>query len=32
MADQMKVTRATFDEVMVPNYNPAQMVPVKGEG
>lgn len=32
MADQMKVTRATFDEVMVPNYNPAKMVPVKGEG
>lgn len=32
MAEQMKVTRATFDEVMVPNYNPAKMVPVKGEG
>ncbi|RDV26714.1 aspartate aminotransferase family protein [Alteromonas aestuariivivens] len=28
----MKVTRATFDEVMVPNYNPAGMIPVKGEG
>ncbi|WP_169931365.1 aspartate aminotransferase family protein [Pseudidiomarina aestuarii] len=28
----MTVTRATFDEVMVPNYNPAKMVPVKGEG
>lgn len=28
----MNVTRATFDEVMVPNYNPAGMVPVKGEG
>ncbi|MEG3766332.1 aspartate aminotransferase family protein [Alteromonas sp. 14N.309.X.WAT.G.H12] len=28
----MKVTRATFDEVMVPNYNPANMVPVRGEG
>ncbi|WP_417657696.1 aspartate aminotransferase family protein [Pseudidiomarina aestuarii] len=28
----MIVTRATFDEVMVPNYNPAKMVPVKGEG
>ncbi len=28
----MKVTRATFDEVMVPNYNPAGMVPVRGEG
>lgn len=32
MADQMKVTRATFNDVMVPNYNPAKMVPVKGEG
>ena len=28
----MKVTRATFDDVMVPNYNPAGMVPVRGEG
>ncbi len=28
----MNVTRATFDEVMVPNYNPANMVPVRGEG
>lgn len=28
----MKVTRAIFDEVMVPNYNPANMVPVRGEG
>jgi len=28
----MKVTRETFDEVMVPNYNPASMVPVRGEG
>ncbi|MEW9797358.1 aspartate aminotransferase family protein [Alteromonas sp. CYL-A6] len=28
----MKVTRATFDDVMVPNYNPASMVPVRGEG
>lgn len=28
----MKVTRSTFDEVMVPNYNPADMVPVRGEG
>lgn len=28
----MKVTRATFDDVMVPNYNPANMVPVRGEG
>ncbi len=28
----MNVTRATFDEVMVPNYAPAKMVPVRGEG
>jgi succinylornithine transaminase family protein len=27
-----KVTRATFDEVMVPNYNPAAIVPVRGAG
>ncbi len=26
------VTRATFDEVMVPNYAPAAMLPVRGEG
>jgi len=28
----MNVTRATFDDVMVPNYSPADMVPVRGEG
>ena len=28
----MQVTRATFNDVMVPNYNPADMVPVRGEG
>ncbi|MGQ8365992.1 aspartate aminotransferase family protein [Glaciecola sp. 1036] len=28
----MQVTRETFNEVMVPNYNPAAMVPVKGSG
>ena len=28
----MQVTRELFNEVMVPNYNPASMVPVKGEG
>ncbi len=28
----MNVTRATFDDVMVPNYNPAGMVPVRGKG
>ncbi|NVJ61669.1 MAG: aspartate aminotransferase family protein [Gammaproteobacteria bacterium] len=26
------ISRATFDEVMVPNYSPMQMVPVKGKG
>lgn len=28
----MNVTREMFADVMVPNYNPAAMVPVKGEG
>lgn len=28
----LQVTRALFDEVMVPNYNPQQMVPVRGLG
>ena len=26
------ITREMFNDVMVPNYNPAQMIPVKGEG
>jgi acetylornithine/N-succinyldiaminopimelate aminotransferase len=26
------ITRALFDEVMVPNYAPAAMIPVRGEG
>lgn len=26
------VNRALFDEVMVPNYNPATIIPVRGEG
>ncbi|RUO38939.1 aspartate aminotransferase family protein [Aliidiomarina taiwanensis] len=28
----MPVTRALFNEVMVPNYNPAAIIPVRGEG
>ncbi|WP_438864370.1 aspartate aminotransferase family protein [Neptunicella sp.] len=28
----MNVTRELFDEVMVPNYNPAAMIPVRGLG
>lgn len=28
----MNVTRATFNEVMVPNYMPADIIPVRGEG
>lgn len=32
MAEHIQVTRSTFDEVMVPNYAPAKMIPVKGEG
>lgn len=27
-----QVTRATFDEVMVPNYAPTNVIPVRGEG
>ncbi|MBP0047713.1 aspartate aminotransferase family protein [Marinobacterium sp. AK62] len=27
-----EINRALFDEVMVPNYSPQQMVPVRGEG
>ncbi len=27
-----QVTRATFDEVMVPNYAPAEFIPVRGQG
>ena len=27
-----KVTRKTFDEVMVPNYNPQTIIPVSGKG
>lgn len=32
MSNNLSVQRADFDEVMVPNYNPANMIPVKGEG
>ncbi len=28
----MQVTRDLFNEVMVPNYNPSDVIPVKGEG
>ncbi|MBU2427911.1 MAG: aspartate aminotransferase family protein [Gammaproteobacteria bacterium] len=28
----MQVSRSLFDEVMVPNYSPSQIVPVRGEG
>ncbi|MFY8273695.1 aspartate aminotransferase family protein [Pseudoalteromonas sp. SSDWG2] len=28
----MTVNRALFDEVMVPNYNPSEVIPVHGEG
>ncbi|WP_333609098.1 aspartate aminotransferase family protein [Arsukibacterium sp.] len=28
----MQVNRSVFDDVMVPNYAPAQLIPVKGEG
>lgn len=29
---EQPVNRALFDQVMVPNYNPQQMVPVRGQG
>lgn len=32
MAEHIQVTRSLFDEVMVPNYAPAAMIPVKGQG
>ncbi|MBT1443829.1 aspartate aminotransferase family protein [Shewanella sp. JM162201] len=32
MTDNMNLTRAQFDEVMVPNYAPAAVIPVRGEG
>ena len=28
----MQVTRELFNEVMVPNYNPSEVIPVRGEG
>ncbi|RUO24058.1 aspartate aminotransferase family protein [Aliidiomarina minuta] len=32
MSEAMPVSRALFDEVMVPNYNPSAFIPVKGKG
>lgn len=32
MSDVMPVTRALFNDVMVPNYNPAAIIPVRGKG
>ncbi|WP_018693913.1 aspartate aminotransferase family protein [Algicola sagamiensis] len=32
MSEQNLVSRELFDEVMVPNYNPSSVIPVKGEG
>ncbi|MDX1537479.1 aspartate aminotransferase family protein [Arsukibacterium sp.] len=32
MTTNFAVNRALFDEVMVPNYAPAQVIPVRGEG
>lgn len=32
MSQATSVTRSMFDDVMVPNYNPAAFIPVKGEG
>ncbi|MDP4944568.1 MAG: aspartate aminotransferase family protein [Alishewanella sp.] len=32
MTAEIQVTRALFDDVMVPNYAPAKLIPVKGQG
>ena len=32
MSELLAVTREVFDEVMVPNYSPAKIIPVRGEG
>ncbi|MER2491174.1 aspartate aminotransferase family protein [Catenovulum sediminis] len=32
MSNMLHVNRATFDEVMLPNYAPQSVVPVKGDG
>lgn len=32
MSELMSVSRELFDEVMVPNYAPSKVIPVKGEG
>ena len=32
MSEKMQVTRELFDEVMVPNYAPSSIIPVRGEG
>ncbi|PKM30187.1 MAG: bifunctional succinylornithine transaminase/acetylornithine transaminase [Gammaproteobacteria bacterium HGW-Gammaproteobacteria-11] len=32
MSDSMQVGRSDFDRVMVPNYAPVDMIPVRGEG
>lgn len=32
MSEPMSVSRELFDEVMVPNYSPSKVIPVKGEG
>jgi len=32
MSEKMQVTRELFDEVMVPNYAPSNVIPVRGKG
>lgn len=32
MSEQSKVSRALFDQIMVPNYSPGEKIPVRGEG
>ena len=32
MSEQMQVTRELFNDVMVPNYAPSSIIPVRGQG
>lgn len=32
MSNQVSVSRADFDQVMVPNYSPSKVIPVRGQG
>lgn len=32
MSEQLSVSRELFDQVMVPNYAPSAVIPVRGQG